>query len=460
MAWEWDSFSQEFKRVSFLAGPMVAVALMQYLVQVSSVMMVGHLGKLALSSVAIATSLTNVTGFSLLSGLVGGLETLCGQAYGAQKYEKLGTYLYTAIISLMLSCLPICLLWIFMDKFLILIGQDVLISREARNYSLWLIPSLFGGAIVKPFVRFLQTQSLILPMLAFSFVVLCVHVIVSWVMIFKLEMGIRGAAIAVSFSTWLNAVMLVIYVKNSKACANTRATVSVDAFLGILEFFRFAIPSAVMVCLKWWSLEVIVLLSGLLPNPELETSVLSICLTISTLHFTIPYGIGAAASTRVSNELGSGKPEAARLSAWAATVIATSEAIVVGTSLLLARHVVGRAYSNNKQVVDYIAMMAPLICLSIATDSIQGVISGIARGSGWQHIGAYVNLGAYYLVGIPVAILLGFMVHMKAKGLWIGIAVGSVVQSTVLLVITSLTDWNKQATKAKERLYNGRPPQV
>lgn len=61
---EWVEFKEELKKVSSIAGPMVAVSVMQYLLQVVSVMMVGHLGKLALSSIAIATSLTNVTGFS------------------------------------------------------------------------------------------------------------------------------------------------------------------------------------------------------------------------------------------------------------------------------------------------------------------------------------------------------------------------------------------------------------
>ncbi|XP_057491579.1 protein DETOXIFICATION 3-like [Actinidia eriantha] len=460
--WEgriWGALAEEVVKVSYIAVPMVAVTVMQYLLQVVSVMMVGHLGELSLSSVAIATSLTNVTGFSLLSGLVGGLETLCGQAYGAQQYRKVGTYTYSAIISLILACLPICLLWIFIDKFLILIGQDPSISLEARKYAVWLIPSLFGGAILKPLVRYLQSQSLILPMLASAFSVLCFHVPVCWAMVFKLGLGSVGAAMAVSLSTWLNVALLGFYVKHSETCKSTRVVLSKDAFLAIGEFFGFAVPSAVMVCLKWWSLEVLILLSGLLPNPKLETSVLSICLTISTLHFTVPYGIGAAASTRVSNELGAGNPKAARTAVVAVMILAVTEMVVVGTGLFCSRYVLGYAYSNEKQVVNYIAAMTPLICLSIVTDSLQAVISGIARGSGWQHIGAYVNLGAFYLVGMPVAVVLCFVVHLRAKGLWIGIVIGSIVQSTILSLITAFTDWKMQVTKAKERLFEGRPEQ-
>ena len=54
------------QKVSYMVAPMVAVYLSQYLLQVISMIMAGHLDELSLSSVAIATSLTNVTGFSLL----------------------------------------------------------------------------------------------------------------------------------------------------------------------------------------------------------------------------------------------------------------------------------------------------------------------------------------------------------------------------------------------------------
>lgn len=74
------------------------------------------------------------------------LETLCGQAYGAEQYRKLGIYTYGAIISLLLVCVPIALLWIFMEKLLIIIGQDPLISQEAGKYSIGLIPTLFPYA--------------------------------------------------------------------------------------------------------------------------------------------------------------------------------------------------------------------------------------------------------------------------------------------------------------------------
>ena len=40
---------------------------------------------------------------------------------------------------------------------------------------------------------------------------------------------------------------------------------------------------------------------------------------------------------------------------------------------------------------------------------------GVARGCGWQKIGAFVNLGAFYAVSIPSAILLAFVFHFNGK---------------------------------------------
>lgn len=134
-----------------------------------------------------------------------------------------------------------------MDKLLILLGQDPLISLEARNYSIWLIPALYGSSILKPLVRYLQTQSLILPILVSSLIILALHIPICWCFVYKFKLGIIGAAVAISISSWLNVVFLGLYANYSSACHKTRISFSKDAFFVIGEFFRFAVPAAVMV---------------------------------------------------------------------------------------------------------------------------------------------------------------------------------------------------------------------
>ncbi|KAM1777790.1 hypothetical protein ACFX11_044405 [Malus domestica] len=154
MEGKWREFLKELKKVSYMAAPMVAVMVMQYLMQVVPVMMVGHVDQLSLSGVSIATSFTSVTGFSLLFGLAGALETLCGQAYGAQQYQKLGIHTYTSILCLCLVSLPISLLCVFTDKLLNLIGQDPLLSKVEHKYSVCLIPNLFSYTIFQSLIRY------------------------------------------------------------------------------------------------------------------------------------------------------------------------------------------------------------------------------------------------------------------------------------------------------------------
>lgn len=82
-------------------------------------------------------------------------------------------------------------------------------------------------------------------------------------------------------------------------------------------------------------------------------------------------------STRVSNELGAGNPQGARVAVFAMILLATTEAILISGTLFAFRRVFGYTFSNEKEVVDYVTDMAPLICLSIIMDSIQGSLSGL-----------------------------------------------------------------------------------
>ncbi|CAN0913705.1 Protein DETOXIFICATION 7 [Linum grandiflorum] len=449
--------AEQLKKVVKMAAPMVVVSVAQYLVQVVSLIMSGHLGELSLSAVAVATSFTNVTGFALLFGLAGALETLCGQAYGAEQHQKCGTYTYSAILTLLPLCIPISILWFFLETLLISIGQDPDISQSACRYAITLIPALFGDAVLQSLNRYFQSQGLTMPMLLSSVAALCVHVPMCWVLSYNCGLGNVGAAVSIGLAYWFNAGLLVCYMRWSSSCEKSRGVCWGDVLSCVGEFWRFAVPSAVMVCLEWWTFELLVLLAGLLPNAALETSVLSICLTTTSLHYYVQYGIGAAASTGVSNELGAGNPEKAKAVIKSAAAISTTEAIVVSTTLFCCRSFFGYVFSNEGEVVEYVSEVAPLLCMSVIVDSSLAVLSGVARGSGWQHIGAYVNLGAYYGIGMPVAVVMCFVVGLDGEGLWIGILTASTLQAGLFGFVTVFTDWELQASKARERIFDGCP---
>ncbi|KAG0612798.1 hypothetical protein M758_6G052700 [Ceratodon purpureus] len=444
----------EARKQLYIAVPMVCVALLQYLLIVVSVMFVGHLGELELASASIAASFASVTGTSFIIGMAAALETLCGQAYGAKQYHMLGIYVQRAIFVLYLVCIPITVVWWNMDDLLVFLGQDPKISELAGVYARYLIPTVFAVATLQPVVKFLQTQSIVLPMALLSAATLILHIPLCWLLIFKLGIGFRGAAIASSMSNWLNAIVLALYVKYSPSCRRTWSPFSREAFNDLSSFFKLAIPSAVMICLEYWSFEALVLLSGLLPNPQLETSTLSICLTSTALLYMIPFGIGAAASTRVGNELGAGRPQAAKGAVTIAVSMSLTEGILTAMVMYTWRNLWGKAYTHEQEVIDYVAQCTPLLAIMHLMDSIQGVLSGVARGCGWQAFGAAANLGAYYIVGLPAAVVLGFVYDLKGRGLWIGMVLGIVTQASSLVLITCLTNWHQQAEQALDRVHS------
>ncbi|CAK7349646.1 unnamed protein product [Dovyalis caffra] len=439
---------EEVKRQLWLAGPLIAVSLLQYCIQMIPVMFVGHLGELSLSGASMATSFTSVTGFSLLLGLASALDTFCGQSYGAKKFHMLGIHMQRAMFVLLLVSIPLAVIWANTKPILIACGQQKDIAEEAGMYARFMIPSLFAYGLLQCLVKFLQTQNIVFPMMVCSGIVTLLHIVVCWVLVFNFGLGNRGAALANSISYWINVLLLAIYVKFSSSCTKTWTGFSMEAFHDVINFMRLAIPSAVMVCLEMWSFELVVLLSGLLPNPKLETSVLSISLDTAGTVWMIPYGLSGAISTRVSNELGAGRPYVARLAVCVAIAIAVTEGILLAIVLISIRNVWGYAFSNEIQVVKYVAVILPLVATSSFLDGLQCVLSGNARGCGWQKIGAYINLGSYYLVGIPISILLAFVLHVGGKGLWLGIICALIVQVFSLATITIRTNWEQEAKKA------------
>ncbi|XP_059630588.1 protein DETOXIFICATION 16-like isoform X1 [Cornus florida] len=449
---------EEVKKQIWLAGPLICVSLLQFCLQLISLMFVGHLGELALSGASMATSFATVTGFTVLMGMASALETFCGQSYGAKQYHMLGIHMQRAMLILLLVSIPLAFIWAYTGPILKALGQDPTISDEAGLYANFMIPSLSAYGLLQCLVRFLQTQNNVFPMMLSSGITTLLHILVCWVLVFKSGLGNRGAALANSISYWINVLFLALYVKFSPSCANTWTGFSKEALQNILTFLRLSVPSAVMVCMELWSFEMMVLLSGLLPNPRLETSVLSICLNTSMTVWMIPVGLSGAVSTRVSNELGAGNPQAARLAVRVVLVVAITEGILVGSVLILTRNILGYAYSREKEVVRYVAIMMPIIATSNFMDGLQCVLSGSVRGCGWQKMGAFVNLGSYYLVGIPSAILLAFVFHIGGKGLWLGLICALFVQVLSLLTITTRTNWELEAKKATTGVYESMLP--
>lgn len=442
----------EFKLLFHLAAPAVIVYLINYVMSMSTQIFSGHLGNLELAAASLGNNGIQVFAYGLMLGMGSAVETLCGQAYGAKKYEMLGVYLQRSTVLLTLSGLLLTLIYIFSNPILIFLGESTRIASAAALFVYGLIPQIFAYAANFPIQKFLQAQSIVAPSAYISSATLLVHLALSWVAVYEVGLGLLGASLVLSVSWWIIVVAQFVYIVKSERCRKTWRGFSLEAFSGLPEFFKLSAASAVMLCLETWYFQILVLLAGLLPHPELALDSLSICTTVSGWVFMISVGFNAAASVRVSNELGARNPKSASFSVVVVTLISLIISVIMAVVVLAIRDIISYAFTDGEEVAAAVSDLCPLLALSIVLNGIQPVLSGVAVGCGWQTFVAYVNVGCYYGIGIPLGSVLGFYFKLGAKGIWVGMLAGTVLQTIILVWVTFRTDWNKEVEEAAKRL--------
>ncbi|XP_044478414.1 protein DETOXIFICATION 27-like isoform X2 [Mangifera indica] len=381
------------------------------------------------------------------------LETLCGQAYGAKQYHMLGLYMQRSWIVLFICSILLIPMFVFASPFLKLIGQSTTLAEQTGIVAVWLIPLHLSFPFQFTLQRFLQCQLKTAVIAWVSGVALLVHVIVSWVFVYKLRVGIVGTAITLDFSWWLSVLGLFCY-SVCGGCPQSWTGFSNQAFVGLWEFLKLSVASGVMLSLENFYYRVLIIVSGYMRNSEVAVDALSICIAIYAWESMVPLGFLAATGVRVANELGAGNANGAKF----ATIVSLLYSLLVGLffwSVVMA--IPGKLamiFTSTSAVITMVNELALLLACTILLNCIQPVLSGAAIGSGWQALVALINIGSYYLVGVPLGVLLGWLLQFNIKGIWAGMICGTVVQTLILTIITIKLNWEKEAEKARIHMYD------
>lgn len=440
--------SKMFWRVAF---PSMLTRTTSFGIFVVTQAFMGHISELDLAAYALIQVITVRFANGILLGMSSATETLCGQAFGARQYHMLSVYLQRSWIVNVVTATLILPVFIFATPIFKLLGQEDQIADIAGEISLWFIPIVYYFAFSMTVQKYLQAQlknRIIGWLSAASFVI---HVFLSWIFVNVLSLGIPGAMGAMIISCWLLAIGQFVYVFGGW-CPDTWRGFTKAALLDLWPVVKLSISSGVMLCLELWYNAVLVLIAGYMQNAEIAIDAFSICLNIVAWEFMISLGFLVAASVRVSNELGRGNTEAAKFSIK--VILATS--IIFGVVFFIICLVFGRdiasLFTSNEEIAETVSSLSVLLAFSILLNSVQPVLSGVAIGAGWQSVVAFVNIGCYYVVGIPLGVLLAYVADLSVQGLWIGMICGVAMQTIVLCYITWRTDWDHQVDKASERL--------
>ncbi|KAL0320658.1 UNVERIFIED_CONTAM: protein DETOXIFICATION 18 [Sesamum radiatum] len=359
---------EEAKDQILFALPMILTNVSYYVIPLVSVMFAGHLGELQLAGSNLANSWAAVSGFDLMVGLSGALETLCGQGFGAKLYRMLGVYLQASCIITIVFTIIISVLWWYSEIVLTFLQQDPQIAKAAGLYLKYLIPGLLAYGFLQNILRFLQTQCIVLPLVVCSLVPLALHILVSYALVHWTELGYRGAPLAASISLWISVLMLGLYIIKAKNFKQTWEGFTLESLSHVFTNLKLALPSAAMVCLEYWAFEILVLLAGLMPNSEISTSLVAMC-------------------TRVSNELGAGNTNQAKRAMAVTLKLTVFLALLVVLALSLGRDLWAGSFSDSPIIIDAFDSRTPYLSppylVILSKESYQAWREG-AAGSIWR----------------------------------------------------------------------------
>jgi len=413
------TWQREAKTLWRYSSPLVVTFVLQYSLTVASIFTVGHLGKVELGAVSLASMTANITGYAIYQGLATSLDTLCAQAYGSGKKHLVGLQLQRMVYFLWALTIPIGVVWLSAEKILELIVPEKESAQFAGLYLRILLLGAPGYACFESGKRFVQAQGLFSATTYVLLVAAPLNALMNWLFVWQFKWGFVGAPIAVAVTDNLLPVFLFLYVRfvDGRQCWNGFTKRALHNWGPMI---KLALPGLLMVEAEFLAFEILTLASSYFGTTHLAAQ--SILSTLTALTFQIPFPISIAASTRVANLIGATLTDAAKTSAKVAIVAASFVGVFNVILLSSLRNYIPQLFTNDQGVIDLVASVLPLCAAFQLFDALAANCNGLLRGLGRQEIGGYVNLFCYYVVAMPISFGTAFGLGWELQGLWSGVA--------------------------------------
>ncbi|KAG9149267.1 hypothetical protein Leryth_003260 [Lithospermum erythrorhizon] len=430
--------------------PLIAINFTWFAKLAITTAFLGRLGELSLAGGTLGLTFGNVTGFSILNGLCGAMEPICGQAFGSKNFRLLHKTLVMATCLLLVISVPIALLWLNVDKILIGLGQQEDIAIVAKTYLFYLLPNLVITSLLCPLKAYLSTQNITIPIMLSSALAMAFHFPLN-VLLSKAR-GLEGISMAVWISDFVVVLFLALYVLISERRKPAIWSEGGWCDLGLgdwVNLLKLSGPCCLSTCLEWWCYEVLVLLTGRLPNAKQTVGVLAIVLNFDYLLFSVMLSLSTCASIRVSNELGANHGGPASQAAYVLLGVSMVSGFLGALTMISVRGVWGKLFSHNSGIIRGVKKMMLIMALLEVVNFPLAACGGIVRGTARPWLSTGANFFGFYILTLPIGILLAFRFDLGLGGLLTGVVVGAAACFLVLLVFISRIGWDKEAAKAQ-----------
>jgi multidrug resistance protein, MATE family len=444
---------RELPQLLKLALPLILGELGWMAMSLVDTIMVGRLphSAIAMSAGALAQVLFNTLVFGV-GGILLGLDTLISQAFGAKEVQKANRWLLHGLV--MAALLSIALMGLFAAGPALLMHMPV--DRTVLEQA---VPAMWGlnyGTL--PLLlyftlrRYLQAAHHGRP-IAFALVSAnVVNVAGDWLLMFGHRwqigthtlaipaFGVTGSAWSTSFARlYLMAVLLFAVLLADQRHNYGLRTVSRRIELQHLrKLFLLGAPAGASLLIE---IAIFALVTSLIATlGPLSLAGHEVALQCASTTFMVPLAISSATAVRVGHAVGRIRTGAATFAQAAA---AGWSGIAAGAGFMLTASVmfltipakVARIFTPDPGVI---AAAVPLLAIAAGFqffDGIQITASGALRGAGNTTASFYTQIVCYWLIGMPLGMLLAFRAHLGAVGLWWGLLIALTAAALMLSAV-------------------------
>ena len=432
----------EARSLLALGIPMALTQLAAYAVYTVDVLMIGRISPEDLA----AASLGTVIYFALWmvgAGPVMAVSPLVSQALGANQNDTRDVRRSVRMsIWVIFSLFPFVLIALLLTEPIALsLGQDPGVSQKAGDYVLALAVGWPFALATMALRNFLAALGKTKVPLALVVVTTLINAGLNYLFIFgswgfpRLELV--GAGIASSLSYTAGFFLFVVYILIDKQAKKF------DLFQ---RFWRSDWSRYREVIALGWPISVTTLFEGLLFNSAvilmgligvMEVAAYQVALNVVALSFMLPWGLSMAGAVRIGLAKGAGNLPAVKRAATVTLVASILSVILIAIPLISFPSMIAGLYLDannpvNTIVIGLIITFLPIAGAFLVFDAAQVAANQLLRGLKDVQWPMLLTGVSYWLIGFPVAAILGLTTSFGATGIWYGLMAG-LMAATVLL---------------------------
>jgi MATE family multidrug resistance protein len=417
-----------------LAGPVVVVQVGLMMMGVVDIMVVGRVSANALAAVALGhVSVMSVVSMGM--GILMVVDPLVSQAMGARDRLAVRRTFQRCLLMAAVIAAPVILILIPVEPVLAFLRQPEETVPIAAGYVHRVLPGLV------PFFGFIVLRQTLQAMERMRPIVLTIVVAngLNLVLDLALVHGMWGfPALGPFGSAWATTLSrLTLFVGLGLAAHRVLfplvAQLDREAFrIGpLIRTFKLGLPIGIQLLLEFTSVSAIALLMGGMGAIAMAAHQVSI--NLAALAFMVPLGLSAASAVRVGHAVGREDLHSARRSTTAALMSGAGFMLVIAALFLSVPRVLATAYTPEVEVLDLAATLIPIAGIFLVFDAFQIISAGVLRGMGDTRAPMLIVLFGFWLIGIPVSVVLAFRLGFGPQGLWWGFVAGLAVVAPLLL---------------------------